>query len=136
MAGYPKEFIAVDIMDCPVASIAAAAVEAGVQYRFIKADDLQVELPEHDVLFIDTYHRYEHLKAELDRFHGQCRGYIAMHDTETYGEFGQDSPWGGVCQQAKGLRQAIAEFLAEHPEWRMYKVFTNCNGLTILERAK
>jgi hypothetical protein len=35
----------------------------------------------------------------------------------------------------RGLKPAIDEFLAAHPEWTVKEVFTNNNGLTVLQRV-
>jgi hypothetical protein len=34
-----------------------------------------------------------------------------------------------------GLGPAVREFLEMHPEWTVKEVFTNNNGLTVLQRA-
>jgi FkbM family methyltransferase len=117
---YPEEY------GGSLPEIRRCAEEAGIEFRFVLADDLNVELEETDLLFIDTLHVYRHLKAELDLHAGKARKFIIIHDTETFGIVGAD---GGT-----GLFNAIHEFLVIHKGWRIKEIFKNNNGLTILER--
>jgi hypothetical protein len=39
-----------------------------------------------------------------------------------------------LSEVMRGLWPAVEEFLAEHPEWKIEKRYTNNNGLTILCR--
>jgi hypothetical protein len=104
-----------------------ASVEADIDFIFILADDLSIELEETDLLFIDTLHTYGHLKKELELHAGKARKYIIFHDTVTYATIGVD---GG-----EGIKKAIDEFLAEHTEWKVKENFENNNGLLILDRC-
>lgn len=104
-----------------------AAVETGTDFRFIQASTLDVPLHDVDLTFIDTFHVYEQLLAELRRFAPYTRRYIVLHDTETFGVVGEN----GV---SRGLRPAVDEFLAANPSWYLRAHFTNNNGLTVLER--
>lgn len=93
---------------------------------YIKANVLEVEIAETDLLFIDTWHHYEQLKQELKLHAGKVRKYIAMHDTHTFGVHGENMPI--------GLIPAMLEFLAANAEWSvMYHSYKN-NGLTVLKK--
>jgi len=113
--------------------VVAAAAEAGIDFRFIEADDRKIELSETDLLFIDTWHAYDQLKAELELHAGRAHKFIILHDTETYGLTGEK-----LSQELPppaGLKQALHEFLRDQKNsWRVKESFTNCNGLTVLER--
>ncbi len=99
----------------------------GLPWHFHEGDWLQVEVPETDLLFIDTNHFYSQLKEEL-RLHGpKARKYIVLHDTEHFGQVGADG-------KTPGLWQAVEEFVAEG-DWRIKDHYKNCNGLTVLERV-
>jgi predicted O-methyltransferase YrrM len=104
-----------------------ASVEAKVDFTFILADDLSIELEETELLFIDALHTYGHLKKELALHADKSRKYIIFHDTVQYGTVGLD---GG-----EGIEKAIREFLDEHEEWKVKEAYTNNNGLLILERC-
>lgn len=101
--------------------------ENGVDFQFIQANVLHIDIEETDLLFIDTYHTYNQLKDELKLHADKARKYLIFHDTTTFGEFGE----GGV----KGLWPAIEEFLEGNGEWQLEKRYTNNNGLTILKRV-
>lgn len=123
------------------------AEEEGVDAIFYKQSDLDCPLEKTELLFIDTWHVYGHLKRELERWHSYVEKYILLHDTEVDGEHGEAIRCGSDTRQQsletgipeeeirRGLRPAVEEFVAAHPEWKVAKVFTNNNGLTVLERS-
>lgn len=117
-----------------------------VNARFLKGSDTECEPIETDLLFIDTWHVYGHLKRELAHWHSHVRKYILLHDTtvdEVYGESiraGADtaaqSRESGYPEEEirRGLGPAVTEFLEAHPEWVLEKKYTHNNGLTVLAR--
>jgi hypothetical protein len=98
-----------------------------IQMNFILANDLDIEIPECDLLFIDTLHCYAQLVEELKLHGNRAKKYIICHDTETFGQVGIDG-------SIPGLQQAINEFIVDNPQWDIKIKYPNCNGLTILER--
>ena len=118
----------------------------GVNARFVEQSDIMCPLVETDLLFIDTWHVYGHLKRELAYWHSSVKKYIILHDTTVDEWLGETIRCGlnahkqsiqhgiPVDEITKGLWPAIEEFLKEHPEWKLEKRFTNNNGLTILTR--
>src|SRR5207245_3408288 len=52
-----------------------------IDFVTIIGNDITIELPPMDLLFIDTWHVYGHLKRELERHQSKVRKYIIMHDT-------------------------------------------------------
>lgn len=129
-----------------IKQVQKAAEENGIEYRFIRGDSAKVDLPKVDLLFIDTWHVYGHLKRELAKHHAQVRSYIILHDTTVDAELGeslrermdierQARESGYPIEEIKrGLWPAVTEFLMEHPEWHLLKRYTHNNGLTILEK--
>lgn len=128
-----------------------AAAEVGADFEYIVADVLTLDIEETDLLFIDTWHVYDQLKKELDRHAGKAKKYIVLHDTETFGTYGEDPEWKRAAHRVSralrriskripevkrlgGLVQAVDEFLAAHPEWKRHEHFANNNGLTVLAR--
>jgi hypothetical protein len=113
------------------------ANEFGLNYTFIQANVLDVEIEETDLLFLDTWHSYKQLKAELALHSNKVKKYIVFHDTTTfeytdetnYEELGDD--WKG---EGIGIWKAIEEFLEENEQWILEKRFTNNNGLTIIKK--
>ncbi|MBC8127956.1 MAG: class I SAM-dependent methyltransferase [Gloeobacteraceae cyanobacterium ES-bin-144] len=121
--------------------------EIGVNASFIQSSDIECLPIETDLLFIDSWHVYGHLKRELAHWHASVRKYIIFHDTtvdEIDGEtirMGWDANRQSletgipVEEIRRGLRPAIDEFLAEHPEWTSQLVLRNNNGLTVIQRV-
>jgi hypothetical protein len=118
----------------------------GVAASFETVSDIECERTETDLLFIDTWHVYGHLKRELAYWHSYAKKFIILHDTtvdEIHGETIRNG-FDPVYQSAAtgipieeitiGLGPAVSEFLAEHPEWVVDLKLTNNNGLTILKR--
>ena len=139
----PKKLISYDIENpkhygANIDVVYEVAKQYGLNYEFIQADVLKIEIEETDLLFLDTWHAYDQLKAELDRHNSKARKYIIMHDTTSY-EF-RDEPltsentFEGEKSSGKGLWPAITEFLEENNNWELHKRFTNNNGITILKR--
>jgi hypothetical protein len=131
-----------------------AAQEVGVAFEYIEADVLRVEIAPTELLFIDTWHVYEQLSAELALHAPRTERFILLHDTETFGEVGEDSFMvRAAClfndavglftgkkpipkaARHRGLRPAIEEFLLEHDEWHIAEHFPFNNGLTVLARS-
>ena len=143
------KLIGVDLDEYPKVDKVRKLCRTGkVQYEFIKGNDIEVELPDMDLLFIDTWHVYGHMKRELEKYHSKVKKYIIMHDTtvdEFIGEsvrckfnFEVQMKESGYTYDEiyRGIWPAIEEFLASHEEWKLLKRYTNCNGLTILHRIK
>jgi cephalosporin hydroxylase len=119
----------------------------GVNVVFYKQSDLECPMEETELLFIDTWHIYGHLKRELERWNPYVSKYIIFHDTTVDEWYGESIRMGMNIEQQvresgypeeeirKGLWPAIEEFLEEHPEWEIKERFTNNNGLTILKRV-
>jgi hypothetical protein len=118
-----------------------------IKHQFFVCSDLNLEMKEYDMIFIDTWHIYGHLKRELQKMHSYAKKYIVMHDTEVDGVYGESLRLGfnidklseesgyakeEICQ---GLQLAISEFLVEHPEWKPKAHYPYNNGLTVLERV-
>ena len=144
-----KSYVGVDIENCSqVVQVASKlSLMLGIEYEFIQMDSAKVGIQDVDMLFIDTWHIYGHLKRELENNHGKVRKYIAMHDTTVDEWLGESIRCGHDAKQmsiesgypedeiTKGLWPAVSEFLESHPEWRLKERYTNNNGLTILERV-
>jgi len=145
----PKKFVTVDIIE-PSArptvkealdSAIELAEKAGIDFTFLLDDTTRpgFEIEETDLLFIDTYHVYEHLKKELEMHSGKSRKYIIMHDTTTFAYRGEVQEYQSTVvpedrEYPKGLWPAVTEFLESNQEWQLLEKFENNNGLTILSR--
>ena len=123
----PKKLRCYDIGHVSLYPQNELAGAAGVDFRFEQGDTRALTIEPTDLLFIDTYHTYGQLRAELDRHGPLARKFIAMHDTETFGARGEDG-------SEPGLWAAVEEFVAAHPEWRVSERARNNNGLAVLAR--
>ena len=135
LAALPKKLVCVDMvrpsaLGASLDEITNAAKEAGVDFQFIHASDLEIFIDPTDMLFIDTLHTYDQLRQELFRHASKVKKYILMHDTETYGVVGS-------APGQRGLLPALEEFLAseEGSKWETIEVFRNMHGLTVIGRV-
>lgn len=99
------------------------------QWFFHQGDDLNLagELPDCDVLFIDTSHWYEHTRRELDVFVPKVRpgGVVLLHDTEL------ESPAGAPSGDPPfPVRAAVDGYVTEHGLNVEY--VTGCYGLGVI----
>lgn len=129
LAGYPKQLTSYDIYRRPEVSHVEFAVSycPQVHFKFVLDSSLNVDIGLVDLLFIDSYHTYEHLKLELARHSNSVTQYIILHDTTTFADIDEN-------QQRPGLWLAIEEFLNRNTEWLVRERFTHCHGLTVLQR--
>ena len=99
------------------------------KWKFTQANTAQLaDIPECDVLFIDTLHTAEQVNAEL-RHANRVKRFILLHDTVTFGDFGEGD------RNKLGITSAIYDFLAENRGWRVVHHYPNNNGLLVLGRA-
>ena len=126
LAASPRKVVSVDVKIHPELHL-LQGLAVRTQFEFVQANSLEVNIGPTDLLFIDTHHVYEQLKAELARHADEAKRWIALHDTTTFGASGAD---GG-----RGIWPAVEELVARG-EWRIdYKADFN-NGLTVLERRR
>lgn len=100
---------------------------AGDRWTFHLGDSGACDIPECDLLFIDSLHTAAHLSKELVRHAAKVKAHIVLHDTEVNGERGID---GGP-----GLRVALVDFLLANTDWQIENHYVNNHGLTILRRV-
>ena len=124
LAGQPKQFVSCDLHRQPTIGV-IESVTGKTDFRFQTGDSRKIDLDETDLLFIDTLHEYDQLRAELARHSGKVRKWIVLHDTESFRTEGEA---GG-----RGLWPAVEEFV-KGGQWRIVKHHENNNGLTVLER--
>ena len=145
-----KKLMSVDVNDCPnVDYVKSVASKNKVDWKFMKCSDLDLDFKsilKVDMIFIDTWHVYGHLKRELNHFHKHINKYIVMHDTTVDAIHGETIRCGlnakeqseksgyPISEINKGLWPAVEEFLLEHKDWRLKARFNHNNGLTILEK--
>lgn len=110
-----------------IPKIQAMCIAENRKWDFHNENVLTSTIEPTDLLFIDTYHSYDHLTQELNLHGNKARKFIILHDTDYFGEKGQDD-------KIPGLNMAIHEFIGANKAWDIKEVFTNNNGLTVLSR--
>jgi hypothetical protein len=143
-----KELVSVDLDYSPNIEVLKKALKScDINFTFIMANDVKIVLQQTDLLFIDTFHVYAHLKEELRCHADKVNKYMIFHDVVVDAIEGEAirNKWDAVQISKetgyrvedinKGLQPAINEFLLEHPEWKIKELYENCNGLLILERV-
>lgn len=126
LAGKPKQLISVDITHPNdyggnIMEVYDATADAGIAFDFVQKSSLEIDLPDIDLLFIDTLHEYSQLSQELKKHQPFVNKYIIMHDTNLAGD--------------EGMKRAVNEFLDANPQWEIAEYFLNNNGLTVLKRV-
>jgi hypothetical protein len=143
LAARPERLISIDMQhpstwNASLDDVESYAEEINCNYTFWLTNNLEIEIEETDLLFIDTWHSYKQLKAELNLHASKVKKYIILHDTVLYGtqdELNSYDAWGWVNEsEEKGLIPALDEFLENNENWIRHEVLTNNNGLTILKR--
>lgn len=140
-----RSYLGIDLvppLERPFQLAKVLAALNGIDFSFWEKNDMEIDIPETDFLFIDSLHTYRHLSYELETFSPKVRKYIAMHDTsDPWGD--KDEPCYGVNESAyppyihchkQGLWPAVADFLDNHPEWILFDRRYNNHGLTVLMR--
>lgn len=127
--GRPKKLTSIDIVH-PRTYVAQGGPQAfekvvelcqekDIDFEFVEASTLDVEIEPTDLLFIDTLHTYEQLSKELALHGNKAKKYLVFHDTVS-------------CPE---LMPAIEEFLAGNKAWRVKEHYKNNNGLFICEKS-
>lgn len=145
-----KHLFCNDVVHCDLGHVTQMCRGSGIDVDYKWCSDLELDL-EHgsfDLVFIDTFHVYGQLKRELQKFRHIAQKYIIMHDTTIDAVRGEAVRMNMNIEKLQkqtgftkeelvtGLKPAIDEFLESSKEWVVRKVFTNNNGLTILERVR
>lgn len=107
-------------------------------------DSRSAQLPECDLLFLDSQHDYAHVKAELQAHADHVRRYLVFHDVSTFGEVAavgetgrqawQYAPGQSVPMVHWGIRPAIDELMVRDDSWRIKARYVDSHGLLVLER--
>ncbi len=139
-------YLGIDLSPPPKGSLKQAqrlSLENDISFSFWKANNMDIDIEQVDLLFIDTYHTYLHLTYELEKFSSKVNKYIAMHDTSyPWGE-NDEPPYYGISSEypswidrdKRGLWLAVQDFLERHPEWTLHERRLNNHGFTILKRT-
>jgi len=116
LAGHPLTMLCVD-QKIPggLGACELIAKSRGTDLVFWQGDALKAPVMGCDLLYIDDTHTYEHLKAELEKFHPEAVKWIIVHDMDE-----------------EGVRRAVDEFVKAN-EWRQAEYLEDINPMVVLE---
>lgn len=116
----------------------------GERWTYRLEDSRRAHIPPCDLLFIDSLHTYEQVRAELDRHADQVQRWLVFHDVTTFGEVGavgetgrqawQYTPGKTVPANCYGIRPAIDGLMIRDPSWHIHSRVVDSHGLLVLER--
>jgi hypothetical protein len=121
LMGRPQRLRSYDITDqylTVLPELEHAALTQGTDFQFAIGNSLEINIEPVDLLFIDTVHKRDHARAEIQRHHAQVRRYMVFHDT---------ADWPGVFQ-------AVIGFVMENRGWHIVEHCQKNSGLTVLAR--
>jgi hypothetical protein len=95
------------------------ASQNDIDFTITTASTLDIDIDITDLLYIDTFHSYPQLSAELKKHHNNVQKYIVCHDTHA----------------KPRLAVAIAEFIEENKNWEILTENKLSVGYTVLERS-
>ena len=141
-----KKILLNDKINCDINELLNETKNLPIEVSYQWKNNLDLELTNnYDMIFIDTWHVYGHLKRELSKFSPIINKYIIMHDT-TIDEIDGETircGWDANTQSVEtgytvdeircGLGKAINEFLETNTNWELVEKLTNNNGLTVLK---
>jgi hypothetical protein len=136
LAGKPKKMISVDIShpdtysfipgSSKLEEVESLCRQNGIDFEFKLSDSRTVDIPECDLLFIDTLHDENQISEEIKAHKDKVRKYIIFHDTTTFETVGES-------KGKTGIWKPIEELIVSG-EWNLTRRYINNNGLTIVER--
>jgi hypothetical protein len=142
-----KNILLNDKVECDINELLNETKDLSINIKYEWINNLDLNVNEnYDLVFIDTWHIYGHLKRELNKFGPVTNKYIIMHDTTIDEIDGETIRCGWNAEQQSqetgysvdeircGLSKAISEFLENNKDWELLEKLTNNNGLTILKK--
>lgn len=85
-----KRLLSADLNYHPnITKVKMIARNLNISYQFMQGNDLFLQFEQTDLLFIDTWHVYGHLKRELRKLSPLAKKWIILHDTTVDGERGE-----------------------------------------------
>jgi hypothetical protein len=127
LVGEAEKVYSYDIAPCTLdVRLIKSMPGVGDRLIFTQQDSREADIPQCDLLFIDSDHTDTVIEVELEKHCNKVRKTIAMHDTIAYGPKHPDG--------TGGLTAAIDAFLRKHSEWKRVIHFPHNHGLMVLRR--
>ena len=132
LLGCPGPVYGFDIKETSAARKLQSLV--GKTWVYTICDTREAVLPECDLLFLDSMHNYDHVRAELEIHAEKVRKYLIFHDTITFGSVGALDESGNPASGTLGIRPAIDELMMRDRSWFIERHDYHSHGLLVLER--
>ena len=102
----------------------AYAAEHNIDFKVFEADTHKITIEPTDVLYIDTVHKYDHLKKELALHGNKALKKIIFHDMYHI-KTGKET----------GLQKAVLEFVASNKGWQVVTTCRTSVGYMTIHRV-
>lgn len=90
-----------------------------IKINFYETNSLDAKIDyEVDFLFVDSLHRPEHVKKEIEKYEPLTKKFIMFHDTTLYPK----------------IYSIVLDFLKNNKNWELFEVETEMAGHTIIKR--
>lgn len=132
IAAQPEALVSWDIDQAAILSPFVASISnfrGRTNFQPRVGNSLEIEIEETDLLFIDSLHTGRQIKYELERHWRKVKKFLVFHDTETFGDVGEDG-------NRPGIKDVIAWWrrTQSYPSWRPLLDLRNNNGMAVLQR--
>lgn len=117
---------------------------AGGCMIFHECDTRTAPIPPCDMMFVDSFHSFAQVDAELKAHASKVRKYIAFHDTITFGTIAAADDRGNFSMtqnrgqmiplEKLGVLPAVVDLLMRDPSWQVIRNDKHGHGLIVLER--
>lgn len=113
------------------------ARDAEVLWEFRQEDTLTTDpIAPTELLFLDSAHTYDQVKAELIRHAASVERFLVFDDVTIFGEHGDpNGNTGRPDPNVRGIMPAIEEFRQTNPSWKVHTHNPEGCGLLCLERV-
>ena len=111
---------------------------AGDKWVVTYGPSQEAQTPEKfDMLFHDTFHNYDQVKAELDAHADKAQKFIVLHDSVKNAiSAGDNHTRGNFNPNLAGFRLAVDELMIRDPSWFIKAHYPHDDGLLVLERRR
>ena len=125
VAKHCQKAIGVDIVSC------SKSLLNNMEFHICNTDEYFKNLNDDikfDVVFIDADHSHEQSLKDFLNVKDKVidDGFIFFHDTQTFGDTGEDGK--------EGIKKPILDFLLANEEWKIVYIENKNNGMIILSK--
>lgn len=124
LAGQPNKFVTYTPKDKVIEALKSRAGKTEFVHK--DGNSLNGDIEQTDMVFLDTVHTAQHFYNELIHLAPKVNRYIVRHDTQIFGERGDNG--------SPGLLAGLREFLKVNREWTVVDHYENNHGLVVISK--